>query len=356
MPIPRKDSLHREARAAGEQWPARGFHLEKQVEGSALALADITPAGIGAAAAKHGHLKHNLSATSDPTATDDVDSGYSSGSIWINISTPAIFVCVTATVGAADWNQIDAAVAAGAHGPGEHTEFANWKLLYTDGSGDQQELALGAAGTYVRCAGVAAAPTVTTIPGGDVPDGADSTAIHDNESGEITAIAEKATPVANDEIVIEDSAASDAKKSVKISNLKTPLKAVLFSVHQYVFTPDAAPGADVATGAHQGNIYVSGPATETVKRITVICETAAGTAFTFTLDYDSGNDDFDSFTVDTEIDEVAVGTAKGVIVSAGFTNGTIAAQSLISLDIPTITGSAPKDVTIILEVWRPLQT
>lgn len=130
----------------------------------------------------------------------------------------------------------------------------------------------------------------------------------------------------------------------------------LYSVHQYVFTPDAAPGADVATGAHQGMIHVSGPSTETVKRITAIAETAAGTAFTFTLDYDSGNDDFDTFTVDTEIDSVAMGTAKGVVVSAGFTTGTIAARSLISLDVTTVTGSAPKDVTIILEAWRPLQS
>lgn len=130
----------------------------------------------------------------------------------------------------------------------------------------------------------------------------------------------------------------------------------LYSVHQYVFCPDAGPGEDVETGAHQGPIHVSGPSTETVKRITAIAETAAGTAFTFTLDYDSGNDDFDTFVVDTEIDSVAMGTAKGVVVAAGFTTATITARSLISLDVTTVTGTAPKDVTIILEVWRPLQT
>lgn len=195
-----------------------------------------------------------------------------------------------------------------------------------------------------------------TMEAPTVDDGADSTALHDNVAAEINAIAEKTTPVAADLLVVEDSAASNAKKKVQVSNLKTPLKAVLYSVHQYIFTPDAGVGEDVETGAHQGNIYVSGPSNETVKRITAIAETAAGTAFTFTLDYDNGNDDFDSFTVDTEIEEVAMGTAKGVVVTSGFTNATITAQSLMSLDVTTVTGTAPQDVTIILEVWRPLQT
>jgi len=131
---------------------------------------------------------------------------------------------------------------------------------------------------------------------------------------------------------------------------------LLYSVHQYVFCPDAGPGEDVETGVIQGPVHVSGPSAETVKRITVICETAAQTAFTFTLDYDNGNDDFDGFAVDTEIDSVAVGSAKGVVVSSGFTNASITARSLIALDVTVVTGTAPKDVTIILEVWRPLQT
>jgi hypothetical protein len=55
---------------------------------------------------------------------------------------------------------------------------------------------------------------ITNLPGG-----ADADAIHDNTSGEIHAITEKATPVDADEIVIEDSAASYAKKRVQIGNL-----------------------------------------------------------------------------------------------------------------------------------------
>ena len=49
----------------------------------------------------------------------------------------------------------------------------------------------------------------------------DGAAIHDNEAGEIHAITSKATPISADELVIEDSAASWAKKRVAISTLPT---------------------------------------------------------------------------------------------------------------------------------------
>lgn len=49
--------------------------------------------------------------------------------------------------------------------------------------------------------------------------GADSTAIHDNVDGEIAAVTLKAAPVAADEILIEDSAASFAKKSATIGSI-----------------------------------------------------------------------------------------------------------------------------------------
>ncbi len=47
----------------------------------------------------------------------------------------------------------------------------------------------------------------------------DGSAIHDNESGEIKAITEKASPVSNDLLLIEDSANSYAKRAVKVGNL-----------------------------------------------------------------------------------------------------------------------------------------
>lgn len=58
-----------------------------------------------------------------------------------------------------------------------------------------------------------------TYPDPTVDDGADSTAIHDNVAAEIAAITEKLTPVAADLLLIEDSAAANAKKRVQVGNL-----------------------------------------------------------------------------------------------------------------------------------------
>jgi hypothetical protein len=55
--------------------------------------------------------------------------------------------------------------------------------------------------------------------GDDEVSASDSAAIHDNVSGEINAITGKDTPVSDDVILIEDSAASYAKKKVLLSNL-----------------------------------------------------------------------------------------------------------------------------------------
>lgn len=50
-------------------------------------------------------------------------------------------------------------------------------------------------------------------------DHTDANAIHDNVAGEIHAIADKATPVGADEVVVEDSADSWSKKRVSVTNL-----------------------------------------------------------------------------------------------------------------------------------------
>ena len=54
--------------------------------------------------------------------------------------------------------QSQVANAVGAHGIAAHTEHGNWKLLVTDGSGDEQEIAHAADGKKLVGFGVAAAP------------------------------------------------------------------------------------------------------------------------------------------------------------------------------------------------------
>lgn len=59
----------------------------------------------------------------------------------------------------------------------------------------------------------------TTVGASQGGAGTDPDAIHDNVDGEISAIAEKLVPAGADVVVIEDSAASFAKKKVQIANL-----------------------------------------------------------------------------------------------------------------------------------------
>ncbi len=58
-----------------------------------------------------------------------------------------------------------------------------------------------------------------TYPNPTVNDGADGSAIHDDTAGEIAAVTEKVAPVAADLLLIEDSAAGNAKKRAQIGNL-----------------------------------------------------------------------------------------------------------------------------------------
>jgi hypothetical protein len=108
---------------------------------------------------------------------------------------------------------------------------------------------LGLTNEHINWAG-ASAGTIHTdnyIEGGA---GTDTTAIHDDTSGEINAIADKASPVGADILIIEDSSASYAKKKVSITNL--PGGADADAIHDnvaqeiQVITEKASPvGADV---------------------------------------------------------------------------------------------------------------
>ena len=62
---------------------------------------------------------------------------------------------------------------------------------------------------------------------GGVGGGADPDAIHDNVSGEITLITEKALPIGADLAIIEDSAGSNVKKKIQLGNMETLLEAVM---------------------------------------------------------------------------------------------------------------------------------
>ena len=68
-------------------------------------IADITTV--------HGRPNCKYDATSAPGVTNDVDEGYSAGSLWVDVTNNKIYGCADASDGAADWNQLDAAAGGG---------------------------------------------------------------------------------------------------------------------------------------------------------------------------------------------------------------------------------------------------
>lgn len=68
---------------------------------------DLTTSITGYLPAIHGGIggKNNTQATTNPTTTDDFNSGYAPGSIWLNSSTGRAFLCITNTVNNAVWTE-----------------------------------------------------------------------------------------------------------------------------------------------------------------------------------------------------------------------------------------------------------
>ena len=48
-------------------------------------------------------MPRNITATTNPGVNDDINGGYNVGSIWINVSTDAIYFCGDSSDGAAVW-------------------------------------------------------------------------------------------------------------------------------------------------------------------------------------------------------------------------------------------------------------
>lgn len=160
--------------------------------------------------------RHNFAATTAPGVTNDIDEGYTVGSLWIDTTADNAYICQDNTDGAAVWAQID-----GSGGASQLSDLsdvsaaaqtANFVMAAGDGAtgGDYNGRALVEAdipdlsGTYAPAAG---------------GDGLDTSAIHDDTAGEIGAVSEKASPVSGDLILLEDSEAGGAKKSAQLGNL-----------------------------------------------------------------------------------------------------------------------------------------
>jgi hypothetical protein len=144
--------------------------------------------------------KTNLAAEAAPTVTDDASAGYSVGSIWVYGT--SVYVCTNAAVGAANWEDLTSAGAS------------------------------------------------------------DGDAIHDNVSGEISAITEKATPIGADLVVIEDSAASNAKKRVQLGNLPSGAHGIAahtaHGTHKLLYTDGSGDEQELALGTDGQKLAATG--------------------------------------------------------------------------------------------------
>jgi len=125
-----------------------------------------------------------------------------------SISDSTVYYCITATVGSAAWEVSTDTDAVHTNVDGELNSMPSEKT--TPVSGDLLILEDSAA-SYAK----------KKVQVGNLPGGADPNAIHDNVSGEIAAVTEKASPISADLLLIEDSAATNAKKRVQIGNLPT---------------------------------------------------------------------------------------------------------------------------------------
>jgi len=127
------------------------------------------------------------------------------------------------------------------------------------------------------------------LEGGNSSEKGDETAIHTNFAGEIQTITQKATPVDADEFVIEDSAASYAKKALTWANLKATLLTgfnlvylKLDASNDPITAPLEIQGAITATGVIENVVTKTANYTLLATDDNVSCDTSGG-AFTITL-------------------------------------------------------------------------
>lgn len=63
-----------------------------------------TEISVGVKGTENFKRRNYLTATANPTVNDDNSDGYTVGSMWLNTSTGAMYVCQDSTVGAAVWS------------------------------------------------------------------------------------------------------------------------------------------------------------------------------------------------------------------------------------------------------------
>lgn len=180
--------------------------------------------------------QNKLDGTADPDADNDVDEGYSPGSIWVNLTTDEAFICLDNTDGAAVWESMTESAAGwdgditdadidGAADIGADLADADLIIVDDGAGGTNRKSAISRVWTYIW--------------------------------SKICAAANKATAVGGDILLIQDSEDSNAAKELTLTNLKTFLDTATTYDEVWIpaaaMTPSETNGADVETKEYGTN-------------------------------------------------------------------------------------------------------
>lgn len=170
--------------------------------------------------------------------------------------------------------------------------------------------------------------------------GTDTTAIHDDTSGEISAITEKTTPVAADLLLIEDSAASNAKKKLQAGNL---LKLITSSIN---FIIDGG-GSAITTGI-KGDVEI--PFACTINQVTMLADQSGSIVVDIWKDTYANfpPTDADSITA-SAVPTISTATKSQDATLTGWTTS-ITAGDILRFNVDSVTSITR--VTVALKVTR----
>lgn len=176
--------------------------------------------------------------------------------------------------------------------------------------------------------------------------GSDTDAIHDNVASEISAITEKAVPVANDLILIEDSAAANVKKKVLAKNLPALKSDVQMVIVEF--------STNVTTGDGQFYFHIS-KKINGMDLVDVHAEViTAGTTGTTDIQIRNVTDAVDMLTTKITIDSGETGSdtaATPAVIDTA--NDDVAENDLLRIDIDAVQSTPPKGLIITLGFKTP---
>lgn len=175
--------------------------------------------------------------------------------------------------------------------------------------------------------------------------GSDTTAIHDDTNSEISAITAKTTPVSGDYLLIEDSAASNAKKSVTVGNLlsQTSLLGLTAGIN---FIIDGG-GSAITTGVKG---YIEIPFACTINQVTMLADQSGSIVVDIWKDTYANHPptDADSITA-SAVPTITTATKSQDATLTGWTTS-IAAGDILGFNVDSATTVTL--VTVALKVTR----